>query len=69
MTNTEGKNALLNRTLVIFNNIEYLYITKIIYQYDENNNLFISAELLDKSRRSVTIARLKDVITTYDKQN
>lgn len=69
MTNTEGKNALLNRTPVIFNNIEYLYITKIIYQYDENNNLFISAELLDKSRRSVTIARLKDVITTYDKQN
>ena len=68
MTNTEGKNALLNRTPVIFNNIEYLYITKIIYQYDENNNLFISAELLDKSRRSVTIARLKDVIT-YDKQN
>lgn len=62
MTNEEGKNALFHRTPVVFNNIEYLYITKIIYQYDDNFNLIISAELLDKNKRSVTIARLKDVI-------
>jgi hypothetical protein len=62
MTNEEGKNALFHRTPIVFNNVEYLYITKIIYSVDENNNLLISAELLDKTKRSVTTARLKDVI-------
>lgn len=69
MTNSEAKEALKNRTPVIYNNIEYLYISAIIYRYDKNNNLVISAELADKCKHSVTIAQLKDVITTYDKQN
>ena len=69
MTNTEAKEALKNRTPVIYNNIEYLYISAIIYRYDKNHNLVISAELTDKNKRSVIIAQLKDVITTYDKQN
>lgn len=69
MTNAEAKEALKKRTPVIYNNIEYLYISAIIYRYDKNRNLVISAELTDKSKRSVTIAQLKDVITTYDKQN
>ena len=69
MTNSEAKEALKNRTPVIFNNTEYLYISAIIYRYDKNNNLVISAELADKCKHSVTIAQLKDVITTYDKQN
>lgn len=69
MTNSEAKEALVNRTPVIFNNTEYLYISAIIYRYDDNRNLVISAELTDKCKRSVTIAQLKDVITTYDKQN
>ena len=68
MTNTEAKEALKNRTPVVYNNIEYLYITKIIYSVDENYNLLISAELLDKNKRSVTIAQLKDVISN-DNQN
>lgn len=68
MTNEEGKIALFNRTPVIFNGIEYLYISKIIYSVGENNNLLISAELLDKNKRSVIIARLKDVISN-DNQN
>ena len=66
MTNAEAKEALINRTPVIYNDIEYLYISAIIYRYDRNNNLLISAELTDKTRRSVTIAQLKDVSTTYD---
>ena len=66
MTNNEAKNALKNRTPVVFNGIEYLYISAIIYRYDNNHNLVISAELTDKNERSVTIAQLKDVITTYD---
>ena len=93
MTNAEAKEALKNRTPVIYNNIEYLYIsaiiyrydknrtpvvfknieysciTAIIYRYDNNRNLVISAELTDKNKRSVIIAQLKDVITTYDNQN
>ena len=69
MTNAEAKEALINRTPVMFNNTEYLYISAIIYRYDKNQNLVISAELTDKCKRSVTIAQLKDVITTYDKQN
>ena len=69
MTNAEAKEALKNRTPVIYNNIEYLYISAIIYRYDKNNNLVISAELADKCKHSVTIAQLKDVMTTYDKQN
>lgn len=68
MTNEEAKTALIKRTPVIFNNTEYLYISAIIYRYD-NNNLLVSAELTDKNKRSVTIARIKDVITTYDNQN
>ena len=69
MTNEEAKFALKNRTPVSFNNTEYLYISAIIYRYDKNRNLVISAELTDKNKRSVTIAQLKDVITTYDQQN
>ena len=69
MTNTEAKEALKNRTPVVYNNIEYLYISAIIYRYDKNNNLVIFAELADKCKHSVTIAQLKDVMTTYDKQN
>ena len=69
MTNAEAKEALINRTPVMFNNTEYLYISAIIYRYDDNRNLVISAELTDKCKRSVTIVQLKDVITTYDKQN
>ncbi len=69
MTNNEAKIALQNRTPVVFNGIEYLYISAIIYRYDKNNNLVISAELTDKNKRSVIIAQLKDVSTTYDKQN
>ena len=69
MTNEEAKEALKNRTPVIFNNTEYSYISAIIYRYDKYRKLVISAELTDKNKRSVTIAQLKDVITTYDKQN
>lgn len=63
MTNDEAKTALFRRTPVTYNGIEYLCISAIIYRVDSNNELIISAELLDKSRRSVTNAQLKDVIT------
>lgn len=68
MTNEEAKTALFNRTPVVYNGIEFLYISAIIYRCDENLNLIISAELRDKCKNSVTIAKIKDV-TTYDKQD
>ena len=66
MTNEEAKLALIQRTPVIFNNIEYSYISAILYRYDKNDNLIISVELTDKNKRSVTIAQLKDVIKSHD---
>ena len=66
MTNEEAKLALKKRTPVIFKNIEYSYISAILYRYDKNDNLIISVELTDKNRRSVTIAQLKDVIKSHD---
>lgn len=61
MTNEEAKTALFKRTPVIYNGIEYLYIYGITYRVDSNNELVISAELLDKNQRSITTAKLKDV--------
>ena len=69
MTNEEAKTALFNRTPVVYNGIEFLYISAIIYRYDANFKLIISAELQDKSRNSVTIAKIKDVTTTHDNQD
>ena len=68
MTNDEAKTALINRTPVTYNGILYSYISAIIYRYDTSNNLIVSAELLDKNKRSVTIAQIKDVIT-HDREN
>lgn len=66
MTNEEAKTALFSKTPVSCNGINYAYISAIIYRVDKHNNLVISAEMLDKNQRSVTIAPLKDVITTHD---
>ena len=66
MTNDEAKNALLARSPVTYKNIEYSYISAIIYRVDKNNRLFISAELMDKNERSVTIAQLKEIHTSHD---
>lgn len=68
MTNEEAKTAFLNRTPVLFGDNEYLFISAIVYRLDENGNVKVSAELLDKNKRSVVIAQVKDV-TINDKQN
>jgi hypothetical protein len=66
VTNNEAKEALFAKTPVVYKNTEYSYISAIIYRVDKNNGLFISAELMDKNERSVTIAQLKDVIAAHD---
>lgn len=63
MTNDEAKTALFKRAPVVCNGIEYLCISAITYRVNSNNELIISAELLDKNKHSVTVAQLKDVIT------
>ena len=68
MTNEEAKTALTLRTPVSYNGIPYSHISAIIYRYDRNQNLLISAELTDKTKNSVTFAQIKDVITD-DQQN
>ena len=68
MTNEEAKDALFKRTPVMYNGVEYKYISAIIYRRKPNFELIISAELLDKCQNSVTIANIKDV-TTYDRKN
>ena len=69
MTNEEAKTALMKRTPVTYNGIYYSYISAIIYRYDRSDHLLISAELIDKSKHSVTIAQIKDVIISHDQQN
>ena len=61
MTNEDAKIALLYKYPVTYNGVNYSYISAIIYRYDKNNNLLISAELTDKTKHSVTIAQLKEV--------
>ena len=61
MTNNEAKGALFTRSPVTYKNTEYSYISAIIYRSDKNNNLIISAELMDTNKRSVTIAKIKEV--------
>ena len=62
MTSEEAKKCLYSRNEVICNGITYKCITAIIYRLDESGKrILVSAELLDKSKNSVTIAQLKDV--------
>ena len=69
MNKDQAKTALINRTPVTHNGINYSYISALIYRCNARGEIIISAELMDKSNRSITIAQLKDVNTTYDNQN
>ena len=61
MTSDEAKVALRDRTPVVCGGIEYKYISAIIYRYNDKGQFLISAELLDKRKNSVTVARMEDV--------
>ena len=66
MTNEEAKNALLKRTPVKYNGIEYLRIIELVYWIDDNDRFHISATLLDKNRHSSVRPEIKDVTFTHD---
>lgn len=55
MNNQELKEALLQRSPVSFRGIAYAYVSAIIYRA-VNGQIIVSAELMDKSGKSVTIA-------------
>lgn len=61
MTNTEAREAMLNRTPVIHGGITYSRISAIIYRPGDNRDVKVTVELLDKSGHSVSIANTKDV--------
>lgn len=67
MSNEEAKQALLNRTPVMYNGIEYLRVLELVYWIDESDNFHISATLLDKNRHSSVRPEIKDVISIHDK--
>lgn len=61
MTNEEAKQALFNRTPVIWKGIVYGRINAIIYRIDREGRLIVSAELQDKRANSVTVVRVQDL--------
>lgn len=56
MTVKELERALLSKVPVIYNGIRYKRVTAVIEQLG-NEGRYFSAELLDRTERSVTIAR------------
>lgn len=67
MTNAEAKQALLNRTPVMYGGIKYHRIKELVYWVDDNDTFHISATLLDKNRNSSVRPEIKDVTLIYDK--
>lgn len=66
MTNEELKEALINRRPVIASTpltgeIEYAYVSAIIYRRNKRGGVDISAEIMDKCLHSVSIVDPKNI--------
>ena len=68
MTNSEAKDALFNRTPVMYNGIVYSHVKQIIYWIDDNGQFRISLTLVDQNQNSRNQARVEDV-SLYDIRN
>lgn len=66
MTGVEAREAMLSRTPVHYNGIDFIRITAITYRPGTNGEILVTAELLDKCKHSVTIANVRDVTTKDD---
>jgi hypothetical protein len=65
MTSDEAKSCLFEQCAVVYDGARYERITAILYRLDEaKRNIIVSAEILDKNRNTVVVAKLKD-ITKY----
>lgn len=60
MTNEELKACLYDRRPVVHNGIKYDYVSAITYRV-ENGKVIVRAELMDETKRSVTIANVKNI--------
>ena len=60
MTNDEIKACLYDRRPVVHNGVKYDYVSAITYRV-ENGHVSVKAELMDKTKHSVTIANVRDV--------
>lgn len=60
MTKTEARNAFTQKIPVMHNGIEYAYISALIYRM-KDQRMVITAEMMDKSGGSVTIADIKRI--------
>jgi len=68
MTNSEAKSAFLAQRPIVYNGIEYLYISGIIYRLS-GGKVYIELEMMDKCLHSVTrapVERVKLTETTRD---
>ena len=65
MNNKELKEALINVTPVVYDNIKYRCISAIIYRRKNNGKIIVQAELMDMHTTSITIARPNKI--TIDK--
>lgn len=56
MTNDETKKAWINKQPVTCNGIDYTKISALIYRLNDNGEMTLSVELLDKNGNCVVIA-------------
>ena len=61
MTNEEAKEAFFSGVAVKSQGIRYKCISAIIYRKDKDGKLIVSAEMLDNSGNSRTVARTQDI--------
>ena len=61
MTNDEAKKAWLNKTPIHSSGIDYTKISALIYRLNDNGEMSLSVELLDKCGNSVAIASPQNV--------
>ena len=61
MTNDETKKAWLNKQPITCKGIDYTKISALIYRLNENGEMTLSVELLDKCGNSVAIARPQNI--------
>lgn len=66
MTGPEAREAMLSRTPVHYNGIDFICITAITYRTGPVGDINVTLELLDKCKHSVTIANIKDVTIKGD---
>lgn len=61
MTNEEAKKAFMEQVPVVWQGIEYVKITAIIYRLDKYGKVMVLGEMLDRCLHSVVTADVKNI--------